>query len=97
MNQIDLKDKVAIVTGGVQGFGLAVVERFLNSGANVVIWENDKKLLDEFQTISDVHKIQTDVSNAQSVEAAVNETIKNYAKIDNLVNNSGIAGPNHKT
>ena len=97
MNQIDLKDKVAIVTGGVQGFGLAVVERFLNSGANVVIWENDKKLLDELQTISDVHKIQTDVSNAQSVEAAVNETIKNFAKIDILVNNAGIAGPNHKT
>ena len=97
MNQIDLNDKVAIVTGGVQGFGLAVVERFLNSGANVVIWENDKKLLDEFQTISNVHKIQTDVSNAQSVEAAVNETIKNFAKIDILVNNAGIAGPNHKT
>ena len=97
MNQIDLKDKVAIVTGGVQGFGLAVVERFLNSGANVVIWENDKKLLDEFQTISNVHKIQTDVSNAESVEAAVNETIKKYARIDILVNNAGIAGPNHKT
>ena len=97
MNQIDLKDKVAIVTGGVQGFGLAVVERFLNSGANVVIWENDKKLLDEFKTISNVHKIQTDVSNAVSVEAAVNETIKKCARIDILVNNAGIAGPNHKT
>ena len=97
MNKIDLQDKVAIVTGGVQGFGLAVVERFLNSGANVVIWENDKKLLDEFQTISDVHKIQTDVSNAQSVEAAVNETIKKCERIDILVNNAGIAGPNHKT
>ena len=97
MNQIDLKDKVAIVTGGVQGFGLAVVERFLNSGANVVIWENDKKLLDEFQTISNVHKIKTDVSNSESVEAAVNETINKCGKIDILVNNAGIAGPNHKT
>ena len=97
MNHIDLKDKVAIVTGGVQGFGLAVVERFLNSGANVVIWENDKKLLDEFQTISNVHKIQTDVSNAESVEAAVNETTKKCDRIDILVNNAGIAGPNHKT
>ena len=97
MNQIDLKDKVAIVTGGVQGFGLAVVERFLNSGANVVIWENDKKLLDEFQTISNVHKIQTDVSNAENVEAAVNETLKKCERIDILVNNAGIAGPNHKT
>ena len=97
MNKIDLKDKVAIVTGGVQGFGLAVVERFLSSGANVVIWENDKKLLDKFQTISNVHKIQTDVSNAESVEAAVNETINNCGRIDILVNNAGIAGPNHKT
>ena len=97
MNKIDLKDKVAIVTGGVQGFGLAVVERFLNSGANVVIWENDKTLLDEFQTISNVHKIKTDVSNAESVEAAVNETINKCGKIDILVNNAGIAGPNHKT
>ena len=97
MNEIDLKDKVAIVTGGVQGFGLAVVERFLNSGANVVIWENDKKLLDKFQTISNVHKIQTDVSNSESVEAAVNETINNCGRIDILVNNAGIAGPNHKT
>ena len=97
MNKIDLKDKVAIVTGGVQGFGLAVVERFLNSGANVVIWENDKKLLDKFQTISNVHKIQTDVSNAESVEAAVNETINKCGRVDILVNNAGIAGPNHKT
>ena len=97
MNKIDLKDKVAVVTGGIQGFGLAVVERFLNSGANVVIWENDKKLLDEFKTISSVHKIQTDVSNSESVQAAVNETLKISDKIDILVNNAGIAGPNHKT
>ena len=97
MNKIDLKDKVAIVTGGVQGFGLAVVERFLNSGANVVIWENDKKLLDEFKTINDIHKIQTDVSKSDSVEAAVSETVKKFGTIDILVNNAGIAGPNHKT
>ena len=97
MNKIDLKDKVAVVTGGIQGFGQAVVERFLNSGANVVIWENDKKLLDEFKTISSVHKIQTDVSNSESVQAAVNETLKISDKIDILVNNAGIAGPNHKT
>ena len=97
MNKIDLKEKVAIVTGGVQGFGLAVVERFLSSGANVVIWENDKKLLDEFKTINDIHKIQTDVSKSDSVEAAVSETVKKFGTIDILVNNAGIAGPNHKT
>ena len=97
MNKIDLTDKVAIVTGGVQGFGLAVVERFINSGAKVIIWENDKKLLDDFQTTADVYKIQTDVSNADSVKTSVNETIKKFNRIDILVNNAGIAGPNHKT
>ena len=97
MNKIDLNNKVAIVTGGVQGFGLAVVERFINSGANVVIWENDKKLLDNFQTIKEVHKIQTDVSNPESVKASAEETIKNCGSIDILVNNAGIAGPNHTT
>ena len=97
MNNIDLNNKVAIVTGGVQGFGLAVVERFLNSGAKVVIWENDNKLLNDFQTIKSVIKINVDVSNANSVEAAVSETIKTCGTIDILVNNAGIAGPNHKT
>ena len=97
MNNIDLTDKVAIVTGGVQGFGLAVVERFINSGAKVIIWENDKKLLDDFQTTADVYKIQTDVSNADNVKTSVNETIRKFNRIDILVNNAGIAGPNHKT
>jgi len=97
MNKIDLTDKVAIVTGGVQGFGLAVVERFINSGAKVIIWENDKKLLDDFQTTADVYKIQTDVSNADNVKTSVNETIRKFNRIDILVNNAGIAGPNHKT
>ncbi len=97
MNKIDLNNKNAIVTGGVQGFGLAVVERLINSGANIIVWENDKKLLDDFKTIKNVIKVQTDVSNPESVEAAVNETIKNCGSIDILVNNAGIAGPNHKT
>ena len=97
MNKIDLTDKVAIVTGGVQGFGLAVVERFINSGAKVIIWENDKKLLDDFQTTADVYKLQTDVSNADNVKTSVNETIRKFNRIDILVNNAGIAGPNHKT
>ena len=97
MNKIDLTDKVAIVTGGVQGFGLAVVERFINSGAKVIIWENDKKLLDDFQTTADVYKIQTDVSDADNVKTSVNETIRKFKRIDILVNNAGIAGPNHKT
>ena len=97
MNQIDLKNKVAIVTGGVQGFGLAVVKRFIESGAEIVIWENDKKLLDDFSIDAKVHKIQADISNASEVEEATKETLKICGKIDILINNAGIAGPNHKT
>ena len=45
MNNINLKNKVAVVTGGAQGFGLAIAKRFLVSGAQVVIWDIDEKIL----------------------------------------------------
>ena len=47
MNKIDLKNKVAIVTGGAQGFGLAIVEKFLASDAKVIIWDKDKEMMPE--------------------------------------------------
>ena len=97
MNEIDLNKKVAVVTGGIQGFGLAVVERFLRSGAEVVIWEKDKNLLDNFNIEGNVHKVQTDISNFDSVEQSTDQTIKLCGQIDILINNAGIAGPNHKT
>ena len=46
MNQIDLNNKVAVITGGAQGFGYSMVERFSQSGATVVIWDKDKDLID---------------------------------------------------
>ena len=46
MNEIDLNNRVSIVTGGVQGFGRAIVERFIQSGCKVVIWDQDQELLD---------------------------------------------------
>ena len=46
MNNIDLKDKVAVVTGGAQGFGLAIVERLLKSQAKILIWDKDKEMMD---------------------------------------------------
>ena len=45
MHQFDLKNKTAIITGGAQGFGLNITEKFLNSGANVIIWDVDEKKL----------------------------------------------------
>jgi NAD(P)-dependent dehydrogenase (short-subunit alcohol dehydrogenase family) len=97
MNKIDLKDKVAVVTGGAQGFGLAIAERLLESNAEVIIWDMDEKLLNNLKLNGKVHKIVTNVTDYQSVENATKESILLCGKIDILINNAGIAGPSHKT
>ena len=97
MNKIDLNNKVAVVTGGGQGFGLAIVKRFLQSGAKLIIWDKDKTLLEELKLDKNVHKIVTDVTDYQSVEKSTKESISKCGKIDILINNAGIAGPNFKT
>ena len=96
MNEIDLKDKTAIVTGGVQGFGLAIVNRFIQSGAKVIIWDKDEELLKNLK-VDNSEKIIVDVTNFDSVKNAYDETIAKVNKIDILVNNAGIAGPSYKT
>ena len=45
MIKFDLNNRVAVVTGGAQGFGLAITERFIESGATVVIWDIDEKAI----------------------------------------------------
>ena len=97
MNQIDLNNKVAIVTGGAQGFGLSMVERFSSSGATVVIWDKDKELLDSLKLGEKISSIVTDVTSYDSVVSSTNETLSKHNKIDILVNNAGIAGPSFKT
>ena len=97
MNKIDLKDRVAVVTGGGQGFGLAIVERLLESDAEVVIWDMDEKLLSNLEIKGKLHKIVANVTDYKSVEKATNETISLCGRIDILINNAGIAGPSHKT
>ena len=95
MNQIDLNNKTAVITGGAQGFGYSMVERFAKSGAKVVIW--DKDLIDSLDLPDNVSAVQTDVTSYDSVENSVNETIEKNNSIDILVNNAGIAGPSFKT
>ena len=95
MNKIDLSNKVAVVTGGAQGFGLAIVKRFIDSGAKVIIWDCDKKLLNNLKL--NVEKIETDVSDFKSVLESTKTSISNHGSIDILVNNAGIAGPSYKT
>ena len=97
MNQIDLSNKTAVITGGAQGFGYSMVERFSQSGAKVVIWDKDKELINSLDLPSNVIAVQTDVSSYDSIESSVKETLNKNSTIDILVNNAGIAGPSFKT
>ena len=96
MNEIDLKNRVSIVTGGVQGFGRAIVERFIQSGCKVIIWDKDQELLDNLN-LENIIKINVDVSNFDSVVSGFKSTLDQVGKVDILINNAGIAGPSHKT
>lgn len=100
MNQIDLKDRVAIVTGGARGIGYAIAERLLRSGAGVCLWDIDAAALDaakgELSALGKVHTATVDLTSISSVEAAAASTIGAFGKIDILVNNAGIAGTNAK-
>jgi 3-oxoacyl-[acyl-carrier protein] reductase len=99
MNQLDLRQRGAIVTGGAQGIGLAIVKRMLASGASVRIWDRDQKLLQ--QTLSGlsgaVSGDSVDVADEKSVAQGTAAAIKALGKIDILVNNAGIAGANAPT
>jgi len=97
MNKFDLKNKVALVTGGAQGFGLAIVERLLQSEAEVIIWDNDEKVLSNLKLNGKVHKFLVDVTDFDNVQKSTKETFSMVDKIDILINNAGIAGPSYKT
>jgi len=101
MNAYDLRDRVAIVTGGGQGIGLAVAKRILASGGKVSIWDRDRALLEK--TIAEIAAPQTalglaaDIADLNAVESAVKATLDRFGKIDILINNAAIVGPNATT
>ena len=101
MNQIDLSNRHAVVTGGAQGIGLSIARRLLASGASVSLWDRDGKLLStaqkELRGIGPVLIETVDISNASNVADATTATMGKQGKIDILVANAGIAGPNHTT
>ena len=98
-NTIDLKDRIAVVTGGAQGIGRAIAERFIASGAKLAIWDMDKPLADKTaKALGQASKAYAvDVTNPESIEAAVKATLTDFKRIDILVNNAGIAGGNAPT
>ena len=96
MNKIDLNGRCAIVTGGAQGFGRAIAERFVGSGAKVAIWDNDQTLAEKTarEIGAGVSAFKVDVTDLAAVEKVRDETLKAFGKIDIFVNNAGIAGVN---
>jgi 3-oxoacyl-[acyl-carrier protein] reductase len=102
MNQLDLKDRHAVVTGGATGLGFAIAQRILASSGEVTLWDRDEQnmakardaLLAQYPN-SSVHSVHVDVASHESVAQATAKTISRKA-VDILVNCAGITGPNTK-
>ena len=101
MNALDLKGRVAVVTGGARGIGYAVARRAIQSGAAVALWDADRaRVTDAERELSASGAVTAEVvelTDAQSIQAAVEATLARHAKIDVLVNNAGITGGNGLT
>jgi 3-oxoacyl-[acyl-carrier protein] reductase len=96
-NRIDLDGQLAVITGGAQGIGRAITERFLASGAAVAIWDHDRRLsektVQELNHRGRVEAFAVDVTDYAGVENARDATLRSIGRIDILVNNAGIGGP----
>lgn len=101
MNQIDLNGRVAVVTGGAQGIGLATAQRMLQSGASVVLWDIDTaQLALARETLNPLGKVSTamvELSLEDAVREATRQAVADHGRIDILVNNAGITGGNAPT
>jgi len=101
MNQIDLAQRVAVVTGGAQGIGHAIAQRMLRSGATLVLWDRDAAQLAAAQeTLSALGPVSThrlELTDEAAVEAAARAALDAHGRIDILVNNAGITGGNAPT
>jgi len=96
MNDYNLTGRRAIVTGGAQGFGYAITKRFIESGAEVIIWDIDQKAIDkalrELSSKKCSHQI-VDVTNFDDITKNIEKTTKEK-NIDIFINNAGMAGKN---
>ncbi len=100
MNNFDLADRVAVITGGVQGIGRAIAERLLASGASVSLWDVDENLgsavSNELSAFGRVHFSAVNVMDLDAVQHAAEITANTLGRLDILVASAGITGPNLK-
>lgn len=90
-----LKDKVAVITGGSNGIGMATVDQFLKEGAKVIIWdiseEKGNKLVESYTVKGhDISFQKVNTVDEIAVQKATEEVVKKYSRIDILINNAGI-------
>jgi NAD(P)-dependent dehydrogenase (short-subunit alcohol dehydrogenase family) len=99
MNQLDLNGRAAIVTGGASGIGLAVAQRLADSGAQVALWDLSEAALAQAarELGGAIRTFPVDVCNREQVDTAFEATSQALGKVDVLVNNAGITGPNATT
>lgn len=96
MNQLDFNGRHAVITGGASGLGLAIARRLIQSGGSVTLWDRDADGASQAATAlgPQASAVAVDVSQHESVRAAVQATLRIAPKVDALVNSAGVSGPN---
>jgi len=91
----DMSKEVAIITGGAMGIGLVCAQRLAENGAEIILWDRDSEALEVAKAAFNkpVATIQVDISDPQSVAAAMAASTKHHSRITQLLNSAGIAGP----
>ena len=101
MNQLDLKGRVAIVTGGAQGIGYSTAQRMLASGASLLLWDRDATRLaqavSELSALGPASGAVVELTDEAAVAGATSAAVALHGRIDILVNNAGITGGNGPT
>ncbi len=99
MNTLDFAKRMAVVTGGAAGIGLAIARRLVQSGATVALWDRDPAALAraEAELGHGTRAHALDVSDPEAVARAAQDTERALGRIDILVCSAGITGPNTTT